>query len=222
MWFCINLGGTTFELRHALGETDDATWVWMPELKTVCVSDLWVWSCPNVGNPFKVQRFALGWAEALEAVAALSPDLMLPGHGAAIAGAEEIKDGCLTVARALRFLDDQVVGQLDPVLVVDLDVGSGKAFAGGRSGLGRYTVIRISWCRGYSASTTDGSTETPLTFFRPRLPRSHKRLSALSVTRIKYWPAQELWLKKARSSLRSTWSILYWTPARNRTMRRLR
>jgi len=108
-----NLGGTTFELRHALGETDDATWVWMPELKTVCVSDLWVWSCPNVGNPFKVQRFALGWAEALEAVAALSPDLMLPGHGAAIAGAEEIKDGCLTVARALRFLDDQVVSMLN-------------------------------------------------------------------------------------------------------------
>lgn len=108
-----NLGGTTFELRHAMGETDDATWVWMPELETVCVSDLWVWSCPNVGNPFKVQRYALGWAEALEAVAALSPELMIPGHGAAIAGAEEINDGCLTVARALRFLDDQVVSMLN-------------------------------------------------------------------------------------------------------------
>lgn len=108
-----NLGGTTFELRHAMGETDDATWVWMPELKTVCLSDLWVWSCPNVGNPFKVQRYAREWAEALEAVAALSPELMLPGHGAAVAGAQEIEDGCLTVSRALRFLDDQVVSMLN-------------------------------------------------------------------------------------------------------------
>jgi alkyl sulfatase BDS1-like metallo-beta-lactamase superfamily hydrolase len=107
------LGGTVFELRHAMGETDDATWMWVPELDTVCVSDLWVWSCPNVGNPFKVQRYALEWAEALEAVAALSPGLMLPGHGAAIADAETVKDACLTVARALRFLHDQVVAMLN-------------------------------------------------------------------------------------------------------------
>ena len=104
---------TAFELRHARGETDDATWMWAPGLDTVCVSDLWVWSCPNVGNPFKVQRYALEWAEALEAVADLSPGLMLPGHGAAIAGAEKVKDACLTVARALRFLDGQVVAMLN-------------------------------------------------------------------------------------------------------------
>lgn len=107
------LGGTVFELRHAMGETDDATWMWVPELDTVCVSDLWVWSCPNVGNPFKVQRYTLEWAEALEAVAALSPGLMLPGHGAPIKGVEKVKDACLTVARALRFLNGQVVAMLN-------------------------------------------------------------------------------------------------------------
>jgi alkyl sulfatase BDS1-like metallo-beta-lactamase superfamily hydrolase len=107
------LGGIVFELRHAMGETDDATWMWVPELDTVCVSDLWVWSCPNVGNPFKVQRYALEWAEALEAVAALSPGLMLPGHGGVIANAEKVKDACLTVAGALRFLNDQVVAMLN-------------------------------------------------------------------------------------------------------------
>jgi alkyl sulfatase BDS1-like metallo-beta-lactamase superfamily hydrolase len=108
-----SLGGISFELRHARGETDDATWMWVPELGTVCVSDLWVWSCPNVGNPFKVQRYALEWAEALEAIAALSPALLLPGHGFAIAGAQEVEEACLTVARAMRFLDDQVVAMLN-------------------------------------------------------------------------------------------------------------
>ena len=107
------LGDTAFELRHASGETDDATWMWVPELDTVCVSDLWVWSCPNVGNPFKVQRYVLEWAEALEAIAALAPGLMLPGHGAPIKGVEKVKDACLTVARALRFLNGQVVAMLN-------------------------------------------------------------------------------------------------------------
>ena len=108
-----SLGEVTFELRHARGETDDHVWMWVPERRTACVSDLWVWSCPNVGNPFKVQRYALEWAQALEDVASLSPELMLPGHGAAIRGEAEVKDACLTVARALKFLDDQVVGMLN-------------------------------------------------------------------------------------------------------------
>jgi alkyl sulfatase BDS1-like metallo-beta-lactamase superfamily hydrolase len=107
------LGETTFELRHSRGETDDHVWMWVPERKVACVSDFWVWSCPNVGNPFKVQRYALEWAQALEDVAALSPELMLPGHGAAIRGKAEVREACLTVARALRFLDEQVVEMLN-------------------------------------------------------------------------------------------------------------
>ncbi len=107
------LGNTTFELRHAKGETDDATWMWIPESKTACVSDLWVWSCPNIGNPFKVQRYEVEWAQGLEAIAAKSPDLLIPGHGPAISGADEIRDACHTVARALRFLHDQVVAMLN-------------------------------------------------------------------------------------------------------------
>lgn len=109
----LRLGGLTFELRHAKGETDDTTWLWIPELKAACVTDLWVWSCPNVGNPFKVQRYALEWARALEEVAAKGPELMLPGHGDEIAGRGAVEDACLTVARALRFLHGQVVAMLN-------------------------------------------------------------------------------------------------------------
>jgi alkyl sulfatase BDS1-like metallo-beta-lactamase superfamily hydrolase len=108
-----HLGDITFELKHARGETDDHVWMWIPEREVACVSDLWVWSCPNVGNPFKVQRYTLKWAQALEDVAALSPGLMLPGHGAAISGKAEVQEACLTVARALRFLDEQVVDMLN-------------------------------------------------------------------------------------------------------------
>lgn len=109
----IRLGDTTFELRHARGETDDHVWLWIPERGTVCVSDFWVWSCPNVGNPFKVQRYAREWAQALEDITARSPRLMLPGHGEALRGGTEIGDALHTVASALRHLDDQVVEMLN-------------------------------------------------------------------------------------------------------------
>ena len=55
------------ELRHAMGETDDATWVWMPRRRLAMVGDLIVSSLPNTGNPNKVQRYTLEWAEALGA-----------------------------------------------------------------------------------------------------------------------------------------------------------
>jgi alkyl sulfatase BDS1-like metallo-beta-lactamase superfamily hydrolase len=109
----IRLGGLTLELRHARGETDDAVWLWIPELRVACVSDLWVWSCPNIGNPLKVQRYTLDWAQALEEIASRNPGLLLPGHGAALRGAEEIGNACTTVARALRYLDEQLVDMLN-------------------------------------------------------------------------------------------------------------
>src|SRR5512139_3701310 len=43
----LRLGGLTLSLQHAMGETDDATWVWIPERRTVCTGDLFLWSCPN-------------------------------------------------------------------------------------------------------------------------------------------------------------------------------
>ena len=48
------LGGLTFELYHSLGETDDNTWVWIPERKTVIAGDAVKGGMPNIGNPFKL------------------------------------------------------------------------------------------------------------------------------------------------------------------------
>ena len=57
--------------RHGLGETDDHTWVWIPERRVIVGGDFIVSSLPNAGTPFRVQRYVLEWAEALEAMAAL-------------------------------------------------------------------------------------------------------------------------------------------------------
>ena len=107
------VGGTRFELHHAKGETDDHAWVWMPNTKTLCTGDLFIWAAPNAGNPQKVQRYAVEWAAALREMAALSPELLLPGHGLPIAGAARVREALLDTATYLESLVRQTLERLN-------------------------------------------------------------------------------------------------------------
>src|SRR5205809_759153 len=80
------LAGEKVELFHAKAETDDATWVYLPERSTALIGDLLIGSLPNAGNPNKPQRYTLGWAKALEEIAAIEPRFVLPGHGSTLTG----------------------------------------------------------------------------------------------------------------------------------------
>jgi alkyl sulfatase BDS1-like metallo-beta-lactamase superfamily hydrolase len=122
----LELMGEAVELHHARGETDDATWVWMPTRRTAMVGDLIVSSMPNTGNPNKVQRFTLGWAEALEAIARKKPRYVLSGHGPAYRGEETCRELLLETARALRFVHDEVVRRLNagqwPIDIIEANI----------------------------------------------------------------------------------------------------
>jgi glyoxylase-like metal-dependent hydrolase (beta-lactamase superfamily II) len=109
----LHIGGERFELRHAEGETDDETWVWAPERGIVCSGDLWVGMLPNCGNPQKVQRHPEGWADALDAIASTGAELLLPGHGQPIEGADEIRARCSHTAEALRAIVDATLAGLN-------------------------------------------------------------------------------------------------------------
>ena len=119
------LAGERVELHHAEAETDDATWVWLPERRTALVGDLVIHSIPNTGNPNKPQRYTLGWAEALEAIAAKQPLHVIPGHGSPISG-ERALEILVETARALRYLHDAVVERLNrgmwPDAIVDAQI----------------------------------------------------------------------------------------------------
>jgi glyoxylase-like metal-dependent hydrolase (beta-lactamase superfamily II) len=60
----LTIGGERFELLHGRGETDDATFVWLPERRVLASGDFVIWMFPNAGNPRKVQRYAAEWAAA--------------------------------------------------------------------------------------------------------------------------------------------------------------
>ena len=108
-----SVGGVRFQLHHAKGETDDHTWVFLPETKTLCTGDLFIWAAPNAGNPQKVQRYAVEWAAALRAMAALQPELLLPGHGLPIAGAARVQAALLDTAAYLESLVNQTLERLN-------------------------------------------------------------------------------------------------------------
>jgi alkyl sulfatase BDS1-like metallo-beta-lactamase superfamily hydrolase len=114
------------ELRHAMGETDDATWVWMPRRRLAMVGDLIVSSLPNTGNPNKVQRHTIEWAGALEQIAARKPRFVLPGHGPAYRGEDVCHELLTETARALRIIHDEVVARLNrgqwPVDIIEADL----------------------------------------------------------------------------------------------------
>ncbi|MFN4353548.1 alkyl sulfatase dimerization domain-containing protein [Parvibaculum sp.] len=97
-------GDLHFELRHAIGETDDHLWAWIPQHKAICSGDFVTWVFPNAGNPQKVQRFPLEWAKALREMAAKEPELLLPAHGLPISGKARIAGVLDTIASALEFL----------------------------------------------------------------------------------------------------------------------
>ncbi|MEV4220587.1 alkyl sulfatase dimerization domain-containing protein [Nonomuraea sp. NPDC049725] len=115
----VRLGGLTFELFHAKGETDDATVAYVPEHRLLLPGDLFVWVTPNCGNPQKAQRYPREWAQALRRMAALDAEIMLPGHGAPVFGRDRVRQALLETAEWLESLVAQTLDLLNAGVRLD-------------------------------------------------------------------------------------------------------
>lgn len=114
-----SLGDKTFELYHARAETDDATWIYVPEIKTVFVGDLIIAGFPNIGNPFKPTRFALSWARALEAIRAKTPELLIAHGGRAVYTGDDVKELLDVTIEGIYSIHDQVAECINKDVPVD-------------------------------------------------------------------------------------------------------
>ena len=112
--YSFKFGGLTFEIYSEWGETDDAIWLWLPEKKVIFSGDLiYRFSFPNVGNPYKVQRYPKHWALAMERMMEKNADYLAPGHGELIDGKEKVKEILSIIAEAMNFVHDEVVKRLN-------------------------------------------------------------------------------------------------------------
>ncbi len=127
------LGDTHIDLIHGRGETDDHTWTWVPDRRIAITGDFVTWVFPNAGNPQKVQRFPLEWAETLRSIVAAGPELLLPAHGLPLAGAERIATVLGDIASALEQLTHRTLDLMNtgaPLDTVLAEVGIDADLAG--------------------------------------------------------------------------------------------
>jgi glyoxylase-like metal-dependent hydrolase (beta-lactamase superfamily II) len=113
------VGGERFELTHAKGETDDHTWTWVPSRGVLCCGDLFIWATPNAGNPQKAPRYPRDWSKALREMAALGAEVMLPGHGLPVVGAERVKAALEDTASLLESICNQTFELMNRGLPLD-------------------------------------------------------------------------------------------------------
>jgi alkyl sulfatase BDS1-like metallo-beta-lactamase superfamily hydrolase len=131
------LGGLTFEIVSAPGETYENSAVWIPELKAAFVGDDYYASFPNIttlrGNK---PRWALDYVSSLDRVLSWQPEYLLPGHGLALTGAENIRRALTKYRDAIQYVHDATVRGMNEGkdvyslmreirLPPDLDVGEG-------------------------------------------------------------------------------------------------
>jgi glyoxylase-like metal-dependent hydrolase (beta-lactamase superfamily II) len=115
----LTVGDTRAELHHAKGETDDHTWTWFPDHRVLCCGDLFIWASPNAGNPQKVQRYPLEWADALRRMLALfdtpgaGPQVLLPGHGYPVVGDDRVRQALGDTAELLESLVEQTLALMN-------------------------------------------------------------------------------------------------------------
>lgn len=113
------VGGREVCLSHDRGETDDHLWAWIPAARALYTGDLFIWASPNCGNPQKAQRYPREWAAALRKMDALGAEVLFPGHGPPIVGADRVRQALTETATLLESLVEQTLRAMNEGATLD-------------------------------------------------------------------------------------------------------
>ncbi|MFO7964867.1 MAG: alkyl sulfatase dimerization domain-containing protein [Desulfobacterales bacterium] len=106
----LKVGQYTFEIMHTPGETYDAISIFIPEIKALFIGDLFYQSFPNIYTLRGTKpRWALDYAQSIDKVLALEPEIMLPSHGEPIYGVEAIFNALTKYRDAVLYVHDKTV-----------------------------------------------------------------------------------------------------------------
>ena len=122
-----DVDGIKVVLLAAPGETDDQTYVWLPEDKVVCCGDNYYRSWPNLSAIRGGQyRDVAAWIESLDKLLSLDAEVLLPGHTAAIWGKAQIKREIGAYRDGLEYILLETLKGIDQGLTPDELVDSIK------------------------------------------------------------------------------------------------
>ena len=117
--FELVIGGERFVIQHVRGETDDQAYVFAEERGVLVSADYYQGFLPNLGNGKRVRRYGSDWIAGLREMAGLGADVMLPLHGMAVVGEEEVSESLTLLADALAHIEQHVVDGLNAGLRKD-------------------------------------------------------------------------------------------------------
>jgi alkyl sulfatase BDS1-like metallo-beta-lactamase superfamily hydrolase len=110
----LTVGDTRFELMHTPGETPDHLTVWIPKLRAAFIGDNFYDSFPNIYTLRGTRpRWALDYVTSIDRVLALEPELLLPSHGPAIRGRDEVKRRLTKYRDAIQYVHDATVAGMN-------------------------------------------------------------------------------------------------------------
>ncbi len=120
-------GGRVIELIEAHGETHDQLFVWMPEERVLLPGDNWYAAFPNLytirgTSPRPVDA----WIDSLDAMRALSPEVLVPSHTPPVRGEAEVSRALRDTRDAVQWVRDETVrgaNEGEPVDVLASRIG---------------------------------------------------------------------------------------------------
>jgi alkyl sulfatase BDS1-like metallo-beta-lactamase superfamily hydrolase len=131
------LGGVEFNVLHTPGETYDHLSVWIPKYRAAFVGDNFYTSFPNMYTLRGTKpRWALDYVDSINRILALKPEILIPGHGDAIIGKQQIERELTRYRDAILYVHDKTVLGMNQgkdvhtlmaeiSLPSDLDIGEG-------------------------------------------------------------------------------------------------
>lgn len=106
----LDAGGVKLQLIHTPGETPDHLTVWAPHLKAAFLGDNFYESFPNMYTLRGTKpRWPLEYIASLEKVLALEPEIVVPSHGPAIVGKDNIKAQLTKMRDAIVYVHEAVL-----------------------------------------------------------------------------------------------------------------
>jgi len=108
------------KLVHAIGETDDQIYVWLPDKQTLLPADNFYKAFPNLyairGTPYSDVR---KWAASLDKMLAEKPEHLVPSHTRPISGANRVEETLTDYRDAIQSVFDQTIDGMNEGLTPD-------------------------------------------------------------------------------------------------------
>lgn len=133
----LDVAGVKLQLISTPGETPDHLTVWAPSLKAAFVGDNFYESFPNMYTLRGTRpRWPMDYIDSLDRVLELEPEIVIPSHGPAIVGKENVRAQFTKMRDAIVYVHDAVLKGMNEgkdvhtlmreiTLPPQLDVGEG-------------------------------------------------------------------------------------------------